>query len=642
MLLGCTGQEESFRITSPNGRLVVEIHTRDSLSYTLRRDNAELLAPARIGMTFSNGLTLGESVRAGKAIHEHVSRTITAPFYRQAEFTEEFNQLHIRLNDSCAVTFRLYDDGCAYRFETDFKCNSMVMDESAGFAIPHDASCFVAYSDGLCNAFQFPYDRCAADSLCADRPIMLPMVADCGSAGALLIGESDLESYPGMFLSSASGGRLHGTFAGVPDSCYFHKTRCQKKIVSRKDYIAAVQGTRTYPWRIIAVADTPSQFPMNNMVYALAAESRIDDLSWIKPGKAAWEWWNHWGLTDTDFRPGINTRTYKEYIDFASKYGLEYVIVDEGWYSPAGGDVMAPVPEVDLPALVGYAAAKNVGIILWVVANSLDEKLEEACAYYAALGVKGFKVDFIDRDDQTAVDLVYRLAEATAAHRLILDLHGIYKPTGLNRTYPHILNFEGVYGLEELKWSNPDMPGYDVTFPFIRMVQGPADYTPGAFRNASREAFKIDYYRPMSQGTRAHQVAAYIVFDAPLTTLCDSPSLYDAESACTRFIASLPTVYDRMMILAGEPGEYIVTARKRGEQWFIGAMTDWKARNLDVGLPFLDDGRTYTASILSDADPTGKEAQSYTIGTGTVDKGSILSLCLAPGGGMAAVLTPES
>lgn len=261
-------------------------------------------------------------------------------------------------------------------------------------------------------------------------------------------------------------------------------------------------------------------------------------------GKVAWEWWNDWGLTGVDFEPGINTRTYKAYIDFAADYGLEYVVLDEGWSDPKAGDVMSVVEQIDLPELVRYADAKGVGLMLWVVGNVLDAKLEEACSYYAGLGIRGFKVDFIDRDDQKAVELVYRLARVAAAHRLVLDIHGVYKPTGQNRTYPNIVNFESVFGLEELKWSNPDMPLYDVTFPFIRMVQGPVDYTPGAYRNATREGFRIDYRNPMSQGTRAHQVAAYVVFDAPLVMLCDSPMRYMADEACTRFIASLPVVFD--------------------------------------------------------------------------------------------------
>ena len=429
-------------------------------------------------------------------------------------------------------------------------------------------------------------------------------------------------------------------YAAVPDSCYLHERRCQEKVATRHDYIARVEGTRTYPWRILAVADEDRELPTNDLVYALAAENRIGDCSWVKPGKVAWEWWNDWGLTGVDFEPGINTRTYKAYIDFAADYGLEYVVLDEGWSDPKAGDVMSVVEQIDLPELVRYADAKGVGLMLWVVGNVLDAKLEEACSYYAGLGIRGFKVDFIDRDDQKAVELVYRLARVAAAHRLVLDIHGVYKPTGQNRTYPNIVNFESVFGLEELKWSNPDMPLYDVTFPFIRMVQGPVDYTPGAYRNATREGFRIDYRNPMSQGTRAHQVAAYVVFDAPLVMLCDSPTRYMADEACTRFIASLPVVFDTTRVLAGEIGEYIVTARKRQDCWYVGGLTGWTPRTLDVDLSLLDPGREYTATLLADDGRSAAEPTRYTISTQRVTSATRLQIPVAPGGGFALKIEP--
>ena len=360
----------------------------------------------------------------------------------------------------------------------------------------------------------------------------------------------------------------------------------------------------------------------------------------MKPGKVAWEWWNDWGLTGVDFEPGINTRTYKAYIDFAADYGLEYVVLDEGWSDPKAGDVMSVVEQIDLPELVRYADAKGVGLMLWVVGNVLDAKLEEACSYYAGLGIRGCKVDFIDRDDQKAVELVYRLARVAAAHRLVLDIHGVYKPTGQNRTYPNIINFESVFGLEELKWSNPDMPLYDVTFPFIRMVQGPVDYTPGAYRNATREGFRIDYRNPMSQGTRAHQVAAYVVFDAPLVMLCDSPTRYMADEACTRFIASLPVVFDTTRVLAGEIGEYIVTARKRQDCWYVGGLTGWTPRTLDVDLSLLDPGREYTATLLADDGRSAAEPARYVLSTQRVTSATRLQIPVAPGGGFALKIEP--
>lgn len=641
LLAGCSGSsEQTFQLASPDGTLVVEISANDTLTYTVTRHGVPLLGRSAIGLHFADGYKLGKNVRSGKTQRRHIERTITAPFYRQAEFTECCNELRIELDDSCAVLFRAYDEGCAYRFETAFAAEKVVQGETAEFNFADSVKLLAALSDGLCNAYQYPYTSCRLDTLTDERPIILPLAVDCGSAGRVLVCESDLESYPGMFLTPGDNG-LRGLFAQVPDSCYLHARRCQEKVATRHDYIARVQGTRSYPWRILAVADEDRELPVNNLVYSLGAENRIGDCSWVRPGKSAWEWWNDWGLTDVPFKPGINTRTYKAYIDFAAEYGLEYVILDEGWYDPGEGDVMHAVPALDLSELVRYAESKGVGLMLWVVGNVLDARLDEACDYYSKLGIKGFKVDFIDRDDQSAVDLVYRLAEATAARHLMLDIHGVYKPTGLNRTYPHIINFESVYGMEELKWSNPDMPSYDVTFPFIRMVQGPVDYTAGAFHNATREGFRIDYNRPMGQGTRAHQVATYLVFDAPLSMLCDSPSNYRKDDVCTRFIASLPTVYDRTEVLSGRMGEHIVTARRNAEAWYVGGLTDWNPREIEIDLSFLTPGCQYEAILMTDAPEADSIPEKYTLSRRTADSQTRLKITMAPGGGFALKLIPK-
>ncbi len=632
-------QPEDFELSSPNGELTVHVSTADTLKWSVSHHGLIILEPSAIGMTFKDGYELGINPESGRVRRNSVERNVQAVLYRQAEFTESFNEIRIPLGRASSVVFRAYDEGCAYRFETGFKEDMIVVNETAEFNFADSPELLAALSDGLTNAFQFPYTACKADTLGTEKPVILPLAADCGEAGTVLICESDMESYPGMFLTPENG-QLKAMFASVPDSCYLHERRCQEKVATRHDYIAEVKGERTYPWRIIAVADKDTDLPVNNLVYALGAENRIGDCSWIRPGKVAWDWWNDWGLTDVDFEPGIDNRTYKAYIDFAADYGLEYVVLDEGWSKPQEGDIMSCIAEINLPELVEYAASKNVGLILWAVANVLDEKSEEACRFYSEMGIKGFKVDFIDRDDQKAVDLVYRLAEVTAKHHLLLDIHGMYKPTGLNRTYPNIINFEGVYGLEELKWSNPDMPEYDVTFPYIRMVQGPVDYTPGAYRNMTREGFKIDYYNPNSQGTRAHQVATYVVFDSPLVMLCDSPSEYRADTECTAFIASLPVVCDETRILDGKIGEYIVTARRNGRDWVVGALSDWNSRELELPLSFLEEGLAYQAEILADAADADSKPTKYEISSLEVNSASVLKIKMAQGGGWTVKLTP--
>ena len=332
--------------------------------------------------------------------------------------------------------------------------------------------------------------------------------------------------------------------------------------------------------------------------------------------------------------------TYKYYIDFAAENGIEFTVLDEGWYDPKSGDMLTVIPELDLPKLVHYAKSKNVDIILWTVFNVLDEQLEAACKKYAELGISGFKVDFLDRDDQTAVEMVYRIAEATAKHKLTLDLHGIYKPTGLNRTFPNIINFESVFGMEEMKWSTveKDMMQYDVIMPYIRMMAGPVDYTPGAMRNASKKDFKDIYYNPMSQGTRCHQLAAYIVHDSPLTMLADNPTIYRKEQECTDFIVSIPnTGIDETRILQGKMGEYIVSARRAGTDWYIGGMTNWEPREVILELSFLDSG-DYTATIFKDGANAAKQAADYKKEEQVVTSQTRLKLLMAPGGGIAISL----
>lgn len=357
---------------------------------------------------------------------------------------------------------------------------------------------------------------------------------------------------------------------------------------------------------------------------------------------AAWEWWNDWGLRGVPFKAGINNETYRYFIDFAADNGIEYVVLDEGWYVPKSGDMLTTIPEIDLPALVKYADKKGVGLWLWTVFNVLDTQLEEACKKYSDLGIKGFKVDFLDRDDQTAVDMTYRIADATARHNLMLDLHGFYKPTGLNRTYPNVVNFESVFGMEEMKWSptSVDMPEYDVTFPYIRMMCGPVDFTPGAMRNASKKDWKAVYYNPESQGTRAHQVANYIVQDSPFTMLADSPSNYLDNQECTDFITAIPTVFDETSIMDGKMGEYIVTLRKKDNSWFIGGQTDWNPREYTVDFAFLPSGKDFKVTILKDGVNATKQAQDYELETLTVNSGTKKTIHMAPGGGFAIRLIP--
>ena len=539
--------------------------------------------------------------------------------------------------------FHAYNEGVAYRFYTTQSSDIIIKEEQAEFNFKEDYTAYLPYTTNdkkpMAMAYQNVYDITPL-SKAQPKLAFLPVTVDCGSVKLTLL-ESDLEAYPGMFVQSQQGKYgLKGVFAPYPAKTDFYPWRKQEYVTETTDFISRSRGSRSYPWRVLAITEKDTDMPVNNLVYALASPNRIGDTSWIKTGKVAWDWWNDWNLKGVPFKAGINMDTYKYYIDFASRNGLEFIVLDEGWYDPKSGDMLTVIPELDLTELIAYGKSKGVEIVLWTVFNVLDSQLEAACKKYADMGIKGFKVDFLDRDDQTAVEMVYRIAEMTARYKLTLDLHGIYKPTGINRTYPHIINFESVFGMEEVKWTDikNNMPLYDVTFPYIRMMAGPVDYTPGAMRNATKADWRAMYYTPASMGTRCHQLAAYIVHDSPFTMLCDAPTNYLNEQECVDFIASLPVEVDSTFIASGELGKYIVTVRKKDVNWYIGGMTNWDERDVQLDFSFLPEGMSYTAVLFKDGVNANKQAEDYRKETIRIDKDSRLTLHLASGGGFAMKL----
>ena len=594
-------------------------------------------------MVLENGTIVGKTPRITGERRRKIKDNIESPFYRFKEFVATGNELDLKLKGGFGIIFRAYNEGVAYRFYTTQSSDIIIKEEQAEFNFKEDYTAYLPYTTNdkkpMAMAYQNVYDITPL-SKAQPKLAFLPVTVDCGSVKLTLL-ESDLEAYPGMFVQSQQGKYgLKGVFAPYPAKTDFYPWRKQEYVTETTDFISRSRGSRSYPWRVLAITEKDTDMPVNNLVYALASPNRIGDTSWIKTGKVAWDWWNDWNLKGVPFKAGINMDTYKYYIDFASRNGLEFIVLDEGWYDPKSGDMLTVIPELDLPELIAYGKSKGVEIVLWTVFNVLDSQLEAACKKYADMGIKGFKVDFLDRDDQTAVEMVYRIAEMTARYKLTLDLHGIYKPTGINRTYPHIINFESVFGMEEVKWTDikNNMPLYDVTFPYIRMMAGPVDYTPGAMRNATKADWRAMYYTPASMGTRCHQLAAYIVHDSPFTMLCDAPTNYLNEQECVDFIASLPVEVDSTFIASGELGKYIVTVRKKDVNWYIGGMTNWDERDVQLDFSFLPEGVSYTAVLFKDGVNANKQAEDYRKETIRIDKDSRLTLHLASGGGFAMKL----
>ena len=636
-------KEKKYVLSSPDGTLKVEISVGNELAYQVMHGNDTILSHSNIGLVLENGTIVGKTPRITGERRRKIKDNIESPFYRFKEFVATGNELDLKLKGGFGIIFRAYNEGVAYRFYTTQSSDIIIKEEQAEFNFKEDYTAYLPYTTNdkkpMVMAYQNVYDITPL-SKAQPKLAFLPVTVDCGSVKLTLL-ESDLEAYPGMFVQSQQGKYgLKGVFAPYPAKTDFYPWRKQEYVTETTDFISRSRGSRSYPWRVLAITEKDTDMPVNNLVYALASPNRIGDTSWIKTGKVAWDWWNDWNLKGVPFKAGINMDTYKYYIDFASRNGLEFIVLDEGWYAPKSGDMLTVIPELDLTELIAYGKSKGVEIVLWTVFNVLDSQLEAACKKYADMGIKGFKVDFLDRDDQTAVEMVYRIAEMTARYKLTLDLHGIYKPTGINRTYPHIINFESVFGMEEVKWTDikNNMPLYDVTFPYIRMMAGPVDYTPGAMRNATKADWRAMYYTPASMGTRCHQLAAYIVHDSPFTMLCDAPTNYLNEQECVNFIASLPVEVDSTFIASGELGKYIVTVRKKDVNWYIGGMTNWDERDVQLDFSFLPEGVSYTAVLFKDGVNANKQAEDYRKETIRIDKDSRLTLHLASGGGFAMKL----
>ena len=638
--------QKQLSLTSPDGTLKATINVGEKLTYSVLYDGKEVLAPSAISMTLDNGEVWGDNAKLLKSAEKQIDTKIASPFYRADSMRDWCNELTLKFKGDYSVVFRAYNDGIAYRFVNQAKDPFCIVREEVDYRFPADAVATVPYvtqgSDGnfntqFPNSFENVYKSEKLSELNRQRLMFLPLVVKTEEGISVCLTETDLYDYPGLYLVADEEYGLVGVQPGYPKKeMQGGHNNLQILVTERENYIAKVDAPRNFPWRIAVITENDKDLVASNLSYLLAEPSKLSDISWIKPGKVAWDWWNDWNLDGVDFVTGVNNDTYKAYIDFASKNGIEYVILDEGWAVNLQADLMQVVEDIDIKELVDYAAERNVGIILWAGYYAFERDMEEVCRYYSELGVKGFKVDFMDRDDQLMTDFNHRAAATAAKYKLILDLHGTHKPAGINRTYPNVLNCEGVFGLEQVKWipATVDQVTYDVMIPFIRQVAGPLDYTQGAMRNATKSNYFPCYNEPMSQGTRCRQLALYVVYDSPFNMMCDTPSNYEREQTCTDFIAAVPTVWDETRILDGELGEYVVTARRKGDVWYVGGITNWTERDVEVDLSFLNDG-LHQALLFKDGVNAHRIARDYKKESVSVDGQTKLKLHLAPGGGFA-------
>lgn len=642
---------KSYTLLSPNGKLEVTITAEPKLSYSVKCGGEQVLAPSQIGLKIYESVSLGENTKVKRVKRTSVNTSIPTQFYFRDEIKDHYNALRIDFAAHYAVEFRAYDEGVAYRFVTNFKNDFLLENEIAEFAFAKDYKGYFPYTrptgsktDKYFNSFESWYRQCELSKFEAGKVAFVPVLVEADKYSVCIL-ESDVEHYPGMFVANSKGATaLYGEFAPMPDKVVAGGyNKLQGIVESRKPYIAECKAATNTPWRIVLVTDNKNRLLDNDMVYRLALPSRVEDTSWIKPGKVAWEWWNHWGLTGVPFKAGVNTETYNHYTDFAAKYGIEYVILDEGWAVKYANDLTQVVPEIDLKAIIDHANSKGVGIILWAGYNAVVGKEEEVCRHFAEMGVKGFKVDFLDRDDAQMIDFQYKLAEVAAKYKLMLDYHGCPKPTGMNRTYPNVVNFEAVLGLENAKFKGAEkrynQVEYDLEMPYMRMVAGPMDYTQGAMRNANRKNFRPCSHAPMSQGTRCRQLAMYAIYFAPFAMLCDSPSLYEREAECTKFIAEFPTIWNETVVLSGEIGDYIAMARRSGDSWYVGVVNDWTARKVEVDLSKILGEGDYVAEIFRDGVNADRLGEDYIHETTSLPTSCKLVADMAPAGGYVLKIT---
>ena len=645
-------QAKNYEVASPSGdlRAVVSV-TNSGTTLSVFAGETEVLAPSPISITIKENnesrtkVLWGMNSKQPKVRRSFVDEMIPAPVYKRFQVKDRYNQM-VLTSGKQGLVVRAYDDGIAYRLTYKSNIPYTVYNEQADFTFPADYPMYASYvkrgDDGdfesqYINSFENTYEHESITKFKSSRLLFLPVLVELPHGMKVCITEADLDNYPGMYL--VGGGDtpvLASHFAPVPKTTVQGgHNMLQKFVTSREEYIAR-DANAQLPWRVIAVAGNDADLPASDIVFRLGKPLRIADTSWIKPGKVAWDWWNAWNLYGVDFRAGINNETYKYYIDFAAENGIEYVILDEGWAVNKKADLMQVVPEIDLPELVTYADGKNVGLILWTGYWAFHRDMENVVKHYADMGIKGFKVDFMDRDDQEMVRFINEASELCACYNMLVDFHGMYKPTGAQRTWPNVINYEGVNGLEQLKWSPKgyDQVTYDVQIPFIRQFAGPMDYTQGAMRNAIKKNYNPVNSEPMSQGTRCRQLATYVIFDSPLNMLCDNPSNYRREPECTAFIARIPTVWDETLGLDGKVGEYITMARRSGDEWYVGGLTNWDKRDIIVDLSFLEEG-FYEIELFKDGINADRAACDYKRVVMPVPEDRQLKVTLFPGGGFA-------
>ncbi len=640
---------QDLLLKSPDGKLNVKISLSETINWNVSLNGNVIIEKASISMNMGGNRILGASPKLRNKSTESVQETLSVQVpNKDATIQNNFNQLALNFKGGYQLLFRAFNDGIAYQFIDKSSKTKKVVNEQLTMTFPTGSSSFFPQEESMYSHNEREYINKGISDFATGDFCSLPVLFDTKKAKVLFT-ESSLHNYPGMFLEKSDNTTMNATFPKYVLSAIPNEASSPDRnqiITEEADYIAKINGKRSYPWRVFIISDDDRTFVESNLVTQLAKPSKIPNTDWIKPGQVAWDWYNANNIYGVDFEAGINDETYKYFIDFASKNGIEYVMLDEGW-TKSTTEILEDNEHIDVPELIKYAKSKNVEILLWVLWKPLYENPEKILSLYASWGAVGIKTDFMQRSDQYVVESYEKIAEIAAKYKLLVDYHGAFKPAGVERMWPNIINYEGVKGNENNKWSSVITPEHNVTLPFVRMAAGPIDFTPGAMINMNKVDYETGaanyaplFTRPMAFGTRAHQVAMYVVFEAPVQMLCESPTIYYKEQETVDFITQIPTIWDETVVLEGAVSDYIIVARRNGDNWYLGAMTDWTARNFELDFLFLGEGE-YEMQSYKDGINASRNAQDYKISSNTVNQNTKLKINLSSGGGYSAIITKK-
>lgn len=638
---------DTLSICSPSGKICVKIWMEKDLRYRIYENGLSILEPSEADMLLTND----KSFSSDNGIKTHTIKSVTNEIIspvpeKRKKIRDDYNLMSITFKKPFKIEVRVYDDGVAYRFLTSFKDSIIIQNEVAAF---HFAQSSAAYfpsihkrndADIFHTSFEELYPLRQLDSIKKTEVGYTPVLVAPPSNPKIAIVESDLEDYPGLFITGTESSVLQAVFAGYPlEEKMTSGEYPQALVTKRADYIAKTTGTRTFPWRVLVIADEDRQLPSNDIVYRLASPSRIGDASWVKPGKGTDEWTINVNLFNVPFRSGVNTASYKYYIDFAKRFGFNRIMMDAGWSDNM--NLFKVNPDINMDTLAAYAKEKGIKISMWTLADALNRQLDSALDRFNKWGVDFIMTDFIDRNDQKTVNFYYRIAKACASHHIMVMYHGAYPPKGFNRTYPNNVTREGVLGSEYNIGSNLASPDHDVTLPYTRMLSGSFDYEPLVFNNATKKGFRAIEGMVMTQGTRCHQLAMFVVYDNPMEIFGGNPSQASLEPKFTELMANIPTTWDETNVIDGKVGEYIITARQKGNEWYIGGMSNWTPRDVEIKFDFLAADGNYKATVCKDGVNSDRYAADYILSDTSVRKNDIMKFHLAPGGGFFIKLTKQ-